>query len=254
MAQYGFGVGTLNLLPVSDDTGALTNQTPVQVGLLKDISFDISFTSKQLMGANQFPVDIARAEGKITGKTKIAQIFAATLGSVLGVTPSAGVTYDVHDPVTAGALTLTAAGVGTNKVFGEDLGVWDDTAKKWLSRGAAAASGIYSVNVSTGVYTFVAPDSTHQLQLNYTIVDTNTGVGFTSTLVNKLQGSGVLYSVTAFNSFRGKKLGVKLYAVTIPKLGLALKQGDYTDIDLDFEAFADQSSVPNKVLSIFSTE
>ena len=68
MAQYNFGLGGLYLLDSESPTQA------TQVGVLKDVTLDISFDTKELRGSYTFPVDIAKAGGKIEGKAKFAQI------------------------------------------------------------------------------------------------------------------------------------------------------------------------------------
>ena len=47
---------------------------PFSSAPLQDVSLDISFSSKQLFGQYQFPIALARGEGKITGKAKFANI------------------------------------------------------------------------------------------------------------------------------------------------------------------------------------
>src|SRR5271165_3541528 len=47
---------------------------PRQFGVLQDIQIDFDWTDKALYGQLQFPVAIARGQGKITGKAKFAQI------------------------------------------------------------------------------------------------------------------------------------------------------------------------------------
>lgn len=47
---------------------------PRQFGVLQDIQIDFDWSDKELYGQLQFPVAIARGQGKITGKAKFAQI------------------------------------------------------------------------------------------------------------------------------------------------------------------------------------
>lgn len=81
MAQYMFGSGTLTVAGQA-------------VGVLQEVTLDISFTVKSLMGQNQFPVDVARGPGKITGKAKYANIHGSLVAAALGTTATSGdVTY-----------------------------------------------------------------------------------------------------------------------------------------------------------------
>ena len=86
MAQYNFGTGGLYLV----DAGSPAQAT--QVGVLKDVSLDISFDTKELRGSYTFPVDVARAGGKIEGSASFAQISGRLINAILGGTQTAGAT------------------------------------------------------------------------------------------------------------------------------------------------------------------
>src|SRR3954451_18213324 len=62
-----------------------------QFGVLQDIQIDFGWSDKELYGQLQFPVAIARGQGKITGKAKFAQILGLLYSDFfLGVTPARG--------------------------------------------------------------------------------------------------------------------------------------------------------------------
>src|ERR1700751_1737214 len=64
---------------------------PRQLGVLQDIQIDFDWSDKELYGQLQFPVAIARGQGKITGKAKFAQILGLLYSDIFsGVTPGAG--------------------------------------------------------------------------------------------------------------------------------------------------------------------
>src|ERR1700744_4204547 len=67
--MFSFGSGVL-LGPRPD----VANATPVNFGLVQEVQLDLQFTAKELYGQFQFPVAIARGQGKATGKAKMAQI------------------------------------------------------------------------------------------------------------------------------------------------------------------------------------
>jgi len=86
--QLAFGAGALwgNR---TDVTGAGIG--PDQFAILQDVQIDFDWTTKELWGQFQFPVDIARGQGKIAGKAKFARIFGAIYGDLFfGQTPAAG--------------------------------------------------------------------------------------------------------------------------------------------------------------------
>jgi hypothetical protein len=102
--QLAFGAGALwgNR---TDVTG--TGIGPDQFGILQDVQIDFDWTTKELWGQFQFPVDIARGQGKIAGKAKFARIFGAIYGDLFfGQSPAAG-QYSVN--LATGVYTFAAA-------------------------------------------------------------------------------------------------------------------------------------------------
>ena len=84
--QLAFGAGALwgNR---TDVTGSGIG--PDQFGILQDVQIDWDWQTKEFWGQFQFPVDIARGQGKITGKAKFARIFGAIYGDLFfGQTPA----------------------------------------------------------------------------------------------------------------------------------------------------------------------
>src|SRR5258708_2672653 len=67
--MFSFGSGVL--LGTRTD---VANATPINFGLVQEVQLDLSYTSKELYGQFQWPVAIARGQGKITGKAKMARI------------------------------------------------------------------------------------------------------------------------------------------------------------------------------------
>ena len=233
--SHVFGTGLLALRPSG------SNPTPVQVGVLKDVSVDYSFTTKELRGAYQFALDIARAGAKVTAKAKSGTLAGALIQQLLaGSTIATGSVQGVHGESATIPTTPFEVTVTNGATFKTDFGVFDVTAGKWLTRGATAtATGIYAVNEATGKYTFHSADTGHVVKIYYSWTDAANGK--TITLTNQLMGSGATFRLHLFNSFRNKSQGITLNAVTSTKLALALKSEDYLEKDLDFEAFADDS-------------
>jgi hypothetical protein len=243
MAQYNFGLGGLYLVD---------NETPnqaTQVGVLKDVTLDISFDTKELRGSYTFPVDIAKAAGKIEGKAKFAQISGRLINEIIQGTLTAGATVigSNNESGTVPGSSAYTITVSNSATWATDLGVYDVTSSKFLSRVTSSPStGQYSV--AAGVYTFAAADASHNVQISYAYTS---ATGNTVTLTNNLMGSGTTYVVQLYNSYKGKQIGVKLFAVTLGKYSFAMKNEDFTDEDLDFMGFADGSG---NVISLYTTE
>jgi hypothetical protein len=230
---YVFGTGLLALRPSG------TNPTPVQVGVLKDVSVDASFTTKELRGAYQFPLDIARAGGKLSVKAKSGTLAGGVINSLLtGSTMTTGSVQGVQGESATIPSTPFEITVTNGATFKTDFGVFDKTSGKWMTRGATAtATGVYAVNETTGKYTFNTGDTGHALTIYYSWTDATNGK--TISLTNQLMGSGATFQLHLFNSFRSKSQGITLWAVTSTKLSMAFKSEDYMEKDLDFEAFQD---------------
>jgi hypothetical protein len=245
--QYNFGTGLLTFTPSG------SNPSPVQCGVLQSVGFDVDQTMKELRGQYKAPVDVALADLKIAGKAKFAQIFGATLAAVLAGSAQTtgsvrGAQQEVGTIPASSAYTITVANSAT---FSADLGVYDISSGVRMTRVASGpATGQYSV--SSGTYTFASADASHTVWISYSYTST---AGQTVAVTNTLMGGATTFTMTLFNQYSvqgtTKYLGVKSYAVVIPKLSLALANADYTMQDLDFTAFANGSG---QIFDFYSSE
>jgi len=243
MSMYNFGTGALYLK--NNDSNAV-GSLPIQVGVIKDISLDVSFDTKELRGSYSFPVDIARAGGKISGKAKFAQISGTIINKIIGGTLTSGATVigNANQIATlVSGQTVTVANITGWK----DLGVYNQTDGLFMVRVASApATGQYSC--ALGVYTFATADATDSVAISYSYTS---ATGSTNLLINELMGSGTTYVLEVYNTYKGKNIGLKLHAVTLGKFAMGMKNEDFTDEDVDFMAFADTTG---NVISIYTTE
>lgn len=243
MAQYNFGVGSLTANPPA---GA-ADLTPLQIGVLQDVSVEVSFTLKELVGVNGFPVDVARGPGKISGKAKFAQIRGSLLYSILTgatITTAASKILIPNEALTIAAGAAAAAGAAT---YADDLGVVDAngapytkvTAGPTGTQYTVTAGGVYGFNVSQNGVPVFATYSKGQVS------------GKTVVYNNQAMGGNMAYAITLFSLFKGITFGVKFFAAAIPKLSFALKNDDYMDQDLEFSIFADATG---KVCEFYTNE
>jgi hypothetical protein len=225
-----FGVGFLT---------AIVGSQPIPIGVLTDVNIDISYTLKELIGQSQFALDIAKAEGKITGKATFKTVNSLLLQQILsGATVAAGNVQGIYleGPATPTANSITAVHGAT---FKQDLGVWDTTSQKWLTWVAAGpTTGQYSVVPATGVYTFAAADSTHLMALCYSW--TVAATGQTVSLTNQLMGTQTYFQLALYENYSsspiGGQAGIMLPNVAISKMALSFKNNDYTGDEIDFQA------------------
>src|SRR6267378_4535133 len=211
--QLAFGAGALwgNR---TDVTGSGIG--PDQFGILQDVQIDWDWTTKELWGQFQFPVDIARGQGKITGKAKFARIFGAIYGDLFfGQTPATGqLTVSENEAATVPATTPYTVTVANAASYVDDLG---------------------------GIYAFAAADANAALLISYLynvsssgkkLVLTNQFMGFTPTFKATFYTTKTTGSVPA-------GLALVLNACTAMKLSMPTKTDDYEIQEFDFSAFAD---------------
>jgi hypothetical protein len=244
--MINFGAGKLIAVPTLDALGnPVANPTPVAVAVLQDVSVDLDYEIKTIHGEKQFPVAAGRGKGKITWKAKAGDFSAGVLGSLFLGSPAVasrkGVVVDFAATVPASPATVTIDPPGDG-TFVADLGVTDVVTGKPLQRVAAAAeTGQYSVNPSTGIYTFATADANKPVLFSYEYQVALSASSQLFTIHNHLMGYTPTFSAIFYNQFAGKTLAMKLNSNVLGKLSLPFKNDDFTTHDMDAEAFADAS-------------
>jgi len=236
--SVAFGSGVLIATP----SGA--NATPVQFGALQDVTLDISFSSKQLFGQYQFPIAIARGEGKITGKAKFANIDGPLFNSCFfGQTLNTGQKSWAYNE--AGAVPSASpytCSTANSASFDADLGVVYAASGLVMTRVASApAVGQYSV--SSGVYTFNSGDAGKAVLVSYSYLQAV--AGSRAIIVNKAMGTAPTFQIDFYQSnpnVAGAQWSLRLYACVSTKLSVASKAQDFVVPELDFEAFANAAN------------
>jgi len=231
-----FGVGTMYGVPLSDASGAaISNPTPVKLGVLQEVQGDMSFDEKTLYGANQFPLAFGRGKGKFTFKAKAADFSAQALGSLFfGASSSAGIqaTVDGESHAAATTITITPPASGT---YTTDYGVLYSATGLPLTRVASAPSvGQYSVNTGTGVYTFNASE-VGTLLISYEYTATSTSAAKFN-ITNQLMGYAPTFQAELSLPFNGHQYNLKLLNCVSSKITLPFKNEDFSVQEFDFTA------------------
>ncbi len=232
MAQYSFGSGVLY-------GRSLTNSpaTPVRFGALQGVSLDFSFTAKELHGSYQFPIALGRGKGKITGKADYAQFNAQAFNDLFfgNSNPASSSTRtQVGESGTVTANTVTAT-YGAN--FVADLGVVRASDSAVFTRANTPIGLQYSVNETTGVYTFNSSQNAVAVLLSYTYSDGSNGKKITIT--NQLLGNSPTFMCVFTETFNSKSMTFVLNSCMSSKLTFATKLEDFTTPNFDFACFAD---------------
>ncbi|WP_428491691.1 hypothetical protein [Rhodopila sp.] len=166
--SYAFGAGDVFLTSAGN--------APALVGTLQDVEIDISASTQMLYGQNQFAELVARGEGKITGKAKTGKIDLGLISTLYsGQSPDLTgyeklVKLEAHTIPASSSYIVTASHI-TGGIT--DQGVYYAAGGQLTPVTAGSeATGKYSVNLTTGVYTFAAGDEGVAIFLNYTYVAT----------------------------------------------------------------------------------
>ena len=241
--QLIFGIGAL-WGTRSDVAGV----GPDQFAVLQDNSIDFTFEVKELYSQLGYPIDIARGKGKITGKAKVARVFANLYADIFfGDTVAAA-----EDNVSENELyTLTTATASSLSVtfassFVADLGIYYNSQgnKRFqYVTGAPAALGQYTTG-PVGSYTFFTGDIGASISVSYVYTDSS---GKTITINNHFMGYtptfvGTFYQQRATQGGSGQ-LTLRLNECVSNHLTIPSRIDDYAIQDFDFQAFSNFANI-----------
>ena len=230
--MFSFGSGVL----IGTRTD-IANATPINFGLVQEVQLDLQFTAKELYGQYQFPVAIARGQGKASGKAKMARVSGLAFNNLFfGASLIAGqLATAFGEAQSVPASTPFTVSVTNAGQWQDDCGVVYAASGLPLAKVAsAAAAGQYSV--AAGVYTFNASDAGAAVLISYTY--NVAGSGQQLTLANPLLGTTPTFQAQLYTSFQGKPVNVKLFNCVSSKLAFATKLEDFVIPELDFDIFA----------------
>jgi hypothetical protein len=238
--QLIFGIGAL--WGTRTDT---PNIGPDQFAVLQDNTVDFSFELKELYSQLGFPIDIARGKGKITGKAKMARVFAALYGDLFF---GAAVTANSEDNVSEDEIqTATASVAVTNAAtFVQDLGVFYNSGgrKRFAYTTGAPSQGQYAVNAAIGAYTFNSLDNGQSVAISYVFTDTN---GKTVTITNNFMGYTPTFKATFYQNRATQgssgQITLLLNQCISSRLSFPSRIDDYGIPDFDFMALSPGSNI-----------
>ena len=231
--MYSFGSGVL----IGTRTD-VANATPVNFGLVQEVTIEEAATVKELYGQFQHPIAIARGTVKTTGKAKVARISGLAFANLFyGAQPQAGQLATAFAEV-AGVPAVAPYSVtpGNGASLVDDAGaIYAATGLPLVKVAASPSSGQYTL--AAGVYGFAAADAGRALLLNYTYTVAAGGQRFAVT--NQLTGTTPTFGAQFFTTFQGQAVSLKLNACTASKLSLQTKLEDFVIPEFDFSCFAD---------------
>lgn len=218
----------------------VVNATPINFGLLQDITIDESATTKSLMGQYQRPIAIARGGIKSTGKAKVARISGLAFANLFyGVPLTQGQIATAFAEAAVIPATPYEATVLNSTSFVDDGGVtYAATGLPLTLTASSPAVGQYSV--AAGLYTFSAADAGKAVLINYTYAVSASGQKFT--VANELLGTTPTFKAKFYTSFQGNPVSLQINNCVSSKFGFGTKLEDFTLPEFDFEFFADAAN------------
>lgn len=219
---------------------------PDQFAVLQDNTVDFAFEVKELYSQLGYPIDIARGKGKITGKAKMARVFANLYADIFfgeTVTPASEDNVSENESHT---LATNSVAVTHASTFVADLGIYYNAAgndRFQFVTGAPSAVGTYTTGVN-GEYTFFTGDIGASIAISYVFTDTN---GKTITINNNFMG----YTPTFIGTFYQQRntqgstgqLTLRLNECVSSRLSIPSKIDDYGIPDFDWQAFSGAGNV-----------
>jgi hypothetical protein len=238
--QLIFGIGAL-WGQRSDVAGV----GPDQFAVLQDNSIDFTFEVKELYSQLGYPIDIARGKGKITGKAKVARVFANLYADIFFGETAVANEDNVSENETH-TLTTNSVAVSNASSFIADLGVYYSAAGNLRFQyvtGAPSALGQYTTGTN-GEYTFFTGDIGATVMISYVFTDSN---GKTITINNHFMG----YTPTFIGTFYQQRntqgstgqLTLRLNECVSSHLTIPSRIDDYALQDFDFQAFSNFANV-----------
>lgn len=231
--MLSFGSGTL--IGTRSD---IANSTPVNFGLVQEVTLSSSYSLKEAYGQYQYPIAVARGTAKVTGKAKVIRISGLAFANLFfGVVPTAGQTAtSFGEAGTIPSVSTYVITCANSLTWTADQGVLYALTGLPLTRVASGPTvGQYSV--AAGVYTFSAADEGKGVLLNYNYTISATGQQLA--VNNALIGTTPTFGINFYSTFQGLPYNVQASNCVSSKLDfIGSKLEDYTMPEFDFSVFA----------------
>jgi hypothetical protein len=195
-----FGSGSLFINP--NGFYQATNPTPFRIGILQDQEVNFKGENVSLFGQKRLPDIVAPSNIELSIKATFAtkQGIVISQAFLIG-TVTAGVKQlidqEAHSVPATSTYTVTVSNTPPILV---DYGVQYAATTRSLTRVASGPTqGQYSVNLTTGVYTFAAADASAAVLISYTYAVSSTGQTFA--YQNQAQGTGPSCQIQVYEPF-----------------------------------------------------
>lgn len=233
--MFQFGIGGMYGRPVGGNLG--TPSGPQKFGTIQDVNVDMTQKLVKLMGQNKGPDDIAPGDMDVKGKGGFARIEINTYNALYFAD---AVTTGIKQVTVGEAVTIsgTTYQVTNHATFLNDLGLYNTATGLQLNQvtaGTEISGKSYSVNETTGTYTFGSGDTTTTYAVDYAW--TNASVGSNLLVKNHIQGYGPTFELYLLQPYQNAGNGLHLFQCRASKMSAPMKRDGYLISDFEFEAF-----------------
>lgn len=247
MLNPQFGCGVFYGVPNAGNITA--DPTPLQFGILQEVSVEFKSDLKKLFGQSQFPVAKARGKIDVTAKGKIASLDPLFFSQLyFGQPTSTGVNRPVYNESHAPAASVAPAHTTTITDNGVING---STGLAMLKVPSSPTVGQYSFTPATSgptaaAYVFNASETAATVLLNYQWPDTS---GTTLAINNQLMGFAPEFQALLYSDFRASLFALQLNSCILGSLSIPTKQEDFWISDFDLDASTDAAGVLGYIYS-----
>lgn len=244
-----FGTGQVMANPLSIAGSNLSTPSgPIQLAILGDMSLEFDQQLVELRGQNQWPEDVAIGNRSCKGKgtfaaTSLYAFAALGFGDTiqLGLSTATATTYGESGtiPAPSGPYTIQ---VTNHTTFVTDLGVtYASTGRQFTKVASGPTAGQYSVNTTTGTYTFAAADASTAVFLSYSYTTTANML----TVQQHAMGYGPAFEIFLQHPYQSLPTaclnGIHLFQCKAAKFSAPEKRDGYMMSDFEFQAYANGS-------------
>ena len=231
--MYIFGSGTAVVTPSG------SNPTPLNIGLLQEITIEVSQSNKMLYGQYKDPLAVGGGTRKWTGKAKVARFSMQALNALMfGTTIAAGqIAEQFGESGTIPAVSAYTVTTANSATWTTDLGViYAATGLPFKRVASGPTTGQYSV--AAGVYTFAAADASAKVLISYLYTVSSTGQNFSvpATLI----GSTINFALNAtmIDPTTNNVLSLQFPNCVMNKFSIGTKLEDFVMPEFDFDIYA----------------
>jgi hypothetical protein len=231
------GVGWISLVS-ADSTD--TYPDPIVLATVTSMTFDLKEEDVDLRGPDLDILDSFPSQRTLSGKITLSDFSSSLLSAVTnGTTVSANrkIGYTTTGAIPSTPFEVTVPLTTPTRTFATDCGVINLTDGKPMTRAATATgSNVYSVNTTTGLYTFNTADSTDQYLIYYEATPSSTD-GVTSEVAQSLSSTAApKYGIHVQKTLAGKSWGIYVPSARIPGLSTSFKRDGWSEVTLDWKA------------------